>query len=762
MAKWYERLRQERDNRSWTQAKVADQIGVGQKTVSRWERAKRKPTPYEQQKLCKLFDISLEEFGFVDQQPKAIEEQQPRRPLHEQELPFPPVWNIPFQIPLFVGREDILQQLHDALLSGKTTILTQAISGLGGIGKTVTAVKYAFQYRQEYDAVLWIDADSRERLISGLVNIAFELNLPEKRLKEPNRIITAVGQWMKDHAYWLLILDNVENIVAVNELLPTARRGHILLTTRTQATGEFMFNIELGNMTPEEGALLLLRKADILTSAEPLEAAFVSDRELAKYISRLMDGLPLALDQAGAYIKTRGYRLSDYIELYQERHMELLKWRSPTRIGERYEYPHSVATTWSLSFEKVEQTSPAAVDLLRFYTFLHPDAIPEDMAIAGSSELGSHLQHVTNRFAFGEVIAELRKFSLVRHQIGQNTVSIHRLVQAVFKDRMDEPTQREWAERTIRAVYKTTSSVEFDTLQEFERYISHVQACAALIEDFNFEFEEAVYLLYITGVYLQERAWYTMAEPYLEQALGISKRKFGSMSIMTLHCSNHLAMVYQEQGKYDQAKTQFEQAREISENVWGSGHYNTASCLHNLAHLARLQGDYIRAESLYQHALDVRQNTLEPDYPHIAVSLNGLATLYQEQGMYDQAEPLFEQALMIRQKQLSSEDLELAASYNNLANIYLYQYKEYDQVESLSRRALEIFEKVLGKDHLLGGECLNTLAELYARQGKYDQAESLFLQSLTIRKKILGSTHANVSQSLMNLGALYEDKTNVI
>ncbi len=85
MAKWYERLRQERDNRSWTQAKVADQIGVGQKTVSRWERAKRKPTPYEQQKLCKLFDISLEEFGFVDQQPKAIEEQQPRRPLHEQD-----------------------------------------------------------------------------------------------------------------------------------------------------------------------------------------------------------------------------------------------------------------------------------------------------------------------------------------------------------------------------------------------------------------------------------------------------------------------------------------------------------------------------------------------------------------------------------------------------------------------------------------------------------------------------------------------------
>jgi len=72
MAKWYERLRQERDNRSWTQAKVADQIGVGQKTVSRWERAKRKPTPYEQQKLCKLFDISLEEFGFVDQQPNTL------------------------------------------------------------------------------------------------------------------------------------------------------------------------------------------------------------------------------------------------------------------------------------------------------------------------------------------------------------------------------------------------------------------------------------------------------------------------------------------------------------------------------------------------------------------------------------------------------------------------------------------------------------------------------------------------------------------
>src|ERR1700694_267416 len=89
----------------------------------------------------------------------------------------------------------------------------------------------------------------------------------------------------------------------------------------------------------------------------------------------VFDGLPLALDQAGAYIEETPSTLDAYLKAYQRRQTELLQERGK----ERQYHPTPVATTWSLNFEQVEQLNPAAADLLRFLAFLAPDAIPEDL-----------------------------------------------------------------------------------------------------------------------------------------------------------------------------------------------------------------------------------------------------------------------------------------------------------------------------------------------------------------------------------------------
>jgi signal recognition particle GTPase len=137
-------------------------------------------------------------------------------------LTFPSIWNVHHRRnPFFTGREDILKNLHTTLTEGKTATLTQpqAISGLGGIGKTQVAIEYAYWYGYEYRAVLWVKADSREALISDFVSIADPLDLPEKNEQDQNRAVNAVKRWLQKHGNWLLILDNVEDLEIIDEFV---------------------------------------------------------------------------------------------------------------------------------------------------------------------------------------------------------------------------------------------------------------------------------------------------------------------------------------------------------------------------------------------------------------------------------------------------------------------------------------------------------------------------------------------------------------
>ncbi len=136
---------------------------------------------------------------------------------------FPRIWNIPHpRNPAFTGREDVLRRLADALQTERTAALSQAqaISGLGGIGKTQIAVEYAYRSHQHYQIVLWTRADTGESLVSGYVAIAGLLNLPEK--DEPDQMITvqAVVRWLTTHTQWLLILDNADDLAVAREFLP--------------------------------------------------------------------------------------------------------------------------------------------------------------------------------------------------------------------------------------------------------------------------------------------------------------------------------------------------------------------------------------------------------------------------------------------------------------------------------------------------------------------------------------------------------------
>src|SRR5450755_3170841 len=146
-----------------------------------------------------------------------------------------------------------------------------------------------------------------------------------------------------------LIFDNADDLMMVRKFFPVKPRGSILLTTRSSITGTIAQRVEVKSMNEKEGALFLLLRAKILDLKSPLVSAARSNRLFASRIVDKMEGLPLALDQAGAYIEETECSLEDYLKLFQTRQNELLKLRGTLVI----EHPDAVATTWSLSFEKV-------------------------------------------------------------------------------------------------------------------------------------------------------------------------------------------------------------------------------------------------------------------------------------------------------------------------------------------------------------------------------------------------------------------------
>ena len=671
------------------------------------------------------------------------------------------LWNVPFPRNLFfTGREEILQQLELALSATKQATLTQAltpqgqtISGLGGVGKTQTALEYAHRHRAEYLFVFWAQADAAVTLDTEFRRIALLLNLPQKDAQEAEQVREAVKHWLTTESGYLLILDNADDPPALKAFLPPQPAGHILITSRAHSLGTLRGTfrvaspISLPMLTPEQSvAFLLARTERPETSGAELTAA----TELAQELG----GLPLALEQVGAYI-AQGISFADYLTSYRRRAHELLTQHRP-EIGDSEK---TVAVTWSLNFEAVEQESAASAELLRLSAFLAPERIPEEIFTTDTPELGESLTDALKDAAsdplrMTELLAPLVRYSLIERDIESKTYDIHRLVQAVIQARMDEGIRRIYAERLVRAIDGMFLSPEYRTWPLYERFLTHAMLCTRYAESYRFVFAEAARLINNVGCYLYQRAQYAEAEPLYEQALEIREATVGSQDPDTAISLNNLGALYRNQGKYEVAESLLMRALEIREATSGIQHPDTASLLSNLAALHGSQGKYAEAEPLLVRAIAIQEATLEPQHPAIASSLNNLAGCYNSQGRYEEAEPLLKRALTLRETTLGPQHPDIATSLNSLASLYDRQGK-YAEAELLLVRAREIQEATLGPQHLSTATSLNNLANLYINQRRDAEAELLIKQALIVYEQALGPQHPDTATSLNNLAVLY-------
>jgi hypothetical protein len=250
-----------------------------------------------------------------------------------------------------------------------------------------------------------------------------------------------------------------------------------------------------------------------------------------------MDGLPLALDQAGAFIEETQCSLTDYLDFFETRQADLLKRRG--RLAT--DHPDSVAATISLSFEKVQQANPASADLLCLCAFLDPDGIQEEIFTEGASELGPTLKPIAaDRIKLNETIGTLLIYSLLRRS-PDHSLTIHRLAQVVLKHKMNKTTQRRWAARAVHAINLAFPEVEYENWLRCQQFIPHVLACKTLIEEWDVTLPEASQLLDDAGYDLTESAQYELAEPLFQRALDIREHVIGPEHPDTATSLNDLA-----------------------------------------------------------------------------------------------------------------------------------------------------------------------------------------------------------------------------
>jgi tetratricopeptide (TPR) repeat protein/transcriptional regulator with XRE-family HTH domain len=763
------RLRQERNRLNWRQLDLAEQIGTTVVTVKRWERGIQQPSAYFRMKLCTLFGKSAEELGLLagnaspqaNIQEYASSEIEPDRSSPKEA---PGIWMVPYRRnPHFTGRDELLSKLIQQLALAQSKPVTatrqavlsqpQAIQGLGGIGKTQIALEYAYRSRQEgrYTHTFWINAANEEAIIASFQAVAAQIpGFAAKDEQKQNKLIAAILRWLEQCPHpWLLIVDNADDLALIQHRLPTQGWGSILLTTRAHAVAALACAIEVDQMGLIEGTHFLLHRSQRLHATD-------EERNEASNIVIALNGFPLALDQAGAYLEETECSFGDYLRLYEQHRARLLARRGRQTTS----YPDSVATTWDLSFQRVEQAHPAAAELLQLCATLSPDHIPEELLTEAAAQWPPVLQEaVADQFTFNELIEALLAFSLVKRLAPKRMLSVHRLVQAVQLDRMEVQIQCAWAERvvcTLYTLFPLDPKGEVATWPLCLRYLEQVQACSSLIQHHSLQIPEAAELLNRAGVYLREHASYSLAEQLFRQALAIAQ-SFGPEHLLVAVCLNNLGILYWEQGQYEQAEPLLQQALHIWEQTLGPHHPEIALPLNTLGLLYSKQGQYEQAESSLQRALHIREQTLGIEHHLVATSLNNLAILSWQQGQYERVEPLLQRALHIWEQTLSAEHPQVAACLNNLGNLYCKQ-GQYEQAEPLLQRALHIWKQTLGIEHPQIAIPLNNLGNIYRLQGKYEQAKSLYQQALHIWEQTLSPHHPEIAHCLNNLGILYREQ----
>jgi Tetratricopeptide repeat len=559
------------------------------------------------------------------------------------EAPGKPV-RLPPRLVFLAGRDELLAEVGARLTAGDDPVpRLVTLCGLGGAGKTSLAVEYAHRHLAEVGVAWQFAAEDATVLAAGFGELAAQLGV--RGLADARDPVASVHAVLAGFAApWLLIFDNVADLASVAAFLPPAGPGRMLITSQNPAWPGQMLDVPM--LDQDVAADFLVNRTGDL------------DRRAARALADELGGLPLALEQAAAYIWATGGTLAGYLALFRQRRAEMLARGEPTG------YDKTVASTWGLAFDRL-QTAPGAVGLLRLVAFFAPEAVPLRLLLQPREGLADQLGRdvapvlvplLEDQLAAGDAVAALRRYSLVSPP-ADGAVSVHRLVQAVTLDQMPGDLAAAWRQAAAAVI---EAAMPDDPLQPgtwpvYVLLLPHAQV--ALADDSDGMARVATYL--------GASGSFAAARDLQRRVLDARERVLGAEHLHTLAARYGLAYWTGRAGDRAAARDLFAALLPVEERVLGQEHPDTLAARHNLANWSGEAGDRAAARDLLAALLPVEERVLGQEHPSTLAARHDLADWTGRAGDPAAARALFAKLLPVRERVLGPEHPDTLSTRSN-------------------------------------------------------------------------------------------------
>lgn len=655
----------------------------------------------------------------------------------------PAIWNVPFnRNRSFTDGKERLEGLCRALTDSERDTRTVALTGLGGVGKTQLAVQYAHKHCADYSLIWWIRAEEPSTLVSDYAALAQPLDLPAEGDEDQELAVEQVCRCLRERSDWLLVFDNVVQPQDIEKCLPEGGNGHIIVTSRdtnwrAMAT---TLDVEVFN-APEAVEFLQKRTGE-------------NDKEASEKLAEEVGYLALALEQAGAYIEESVISISNYLGLFQ-RYQERLLGEKP-HSGD---YGKPVFTTWDLSFKRVkdDQESPGAAELLTLCSFLAPDEIPREMLAHGTDHLPNPLAGVlADPLKCNKAVAALRRHSLLK--VEKQALTVHRLVQMVTRDRLEEDELRTWA---VAAVSWINHMFPFDgnepqTWPLSWPLIPHALTAAQHAEKLTVVPETTARLLEVTGSALRRRGDAAEAGRVKERALKIAEAAYGADDpalVAYLNAAGNMLLLLRELAR---AEDVFKRSLKIAEAAFGEKHDSVARALIGLGEVLNRQGHAERALTCHERAVVMVEDAEGPRRVILASALGGLGMDLNRLGFPRKALACHERALDIDEATYGRNHRKVSIRLDDVG----FTYELLGDLQEARRHyeeALRIDKQILGPRDPTVGFRLNAFGRVLRELGELHEARECFEQALSIYEAAYGPDSPRVAAPLRQLGGVFRD-----